>query len=136
MTYKQAVKKFRDNILPLVKAAYERDFSTDMPARQRSWRAWVGALVADETITVEQYGRWENPYGGEVRLQMGIENEMLEKALGLLRGDATIMGICATPVTVVYDLLMRTVELEARVEELAEVIDSLHSIHQRQIAPD
>ena len=64
MPYLQAVKAFRDHVLPLVKAAYERDFCTDIAARQRAWRSWVGALAADGTITAEQYGRWKNPYGG------------------------------------------------------------------------
>lgn len=63
MTYRKAVKKFRDCILPLVKAAFERNFCTDLPARRQAWNDWTDALCKDGTITPKQYNDWVGPFG-------------------------------------------------------------------------
>jgi hypothetical protein len=62
MKYEKAVRRFRHAILPLVKAAFERNFVTDIKARRRAWNNWTEALLLDGTISANQYNTWLNPF--------------------------------------------------------------------------
>lgn len=61
MTKREAVEQFTREILPIVKAQYERDGRPDWPARSEAWNNWTDALCKDGTITSRQYSTWTAP---------------------------------------------------------------------------
>jgi hypothetical protein len=62
MTKKQALATFRAEVLPGVRAAYERDGRADTVARREAWNNWTDALCKDRQITSRQYDSWDNPF--------------------------------------------------------------------------
>lgn len=61
MTKKEAVRQWREDTLPLVKQAYERDGRPDLPARSEAWNDWTDGLCKDGVISLRQYERWSAP---------------------------------------------------------------------------
>ena len=61
MTKQQAVKIFKDEILPAIKARYEQDGIIDKPARREAWHNFTDMLCKDGQITLKQYETWDNP---------------------------------------------------------------------------
>lgn len=61
MTKREAVAEYKREILPAVKAQYERDGRIDGPARAEAWNNWTDALCKDGRITMRQYETWTHP---------------------------------------------------------------------------
>jgi hypothetical protein len=59
MTKKEAVKYFRQFILPEVIKQYGRD---DKIAIREEWNNWTDALCKEGTITDHQYSTWVHPF--------------------------------------------------------------------------
>lgn len=62
MTKEQAVKIFKEEILPQVIKHYESDGIKDIPARRFAWSTFVDSLCKDGQITDKQYNNWDNPF--------------------------------------------------------------------------
>jgi len=62
MTKRQALAKFRENTLPLIREAYEKDRRVDHVARREGWNNYVDSLRSDKIITKHQYETWGNPF--------------------------------------------------------------------------
>lgn len=62
MTKAEALKEFREHVLPYVRARYERDGRINRIALWEAWNDWTDALCKDGRITTRQYERWDNPY--------------------------------------------------------------------------
>jgi len=61
MLHEQACQQFTDNILPMVRYAYERDGLPDWPARREAWNNWTNSLCQDGQISDWQYSNWSHP---------------------------------------------------------------------------
>lgn len=61
MTKREAVALFKADILPSVKAQYERDGRIDRPARAEAWNNWTDMLCKERRITLHQYETWTHP---------------------------------------------------------------------------
>jgi len=60
VTKREAIKLFKTEILPLVRAKYETDGVVDHPARAEAWNNWTEALCKRSLITPRQYETWDN----------------------------------------------------------------------------
>jgi hypothetical protein len=58
MTYRDAVRVFRREYLPLV----EQKYPGDTPARRLAWCEYTDMLHRDRLITDMQADRWKNPF--------------------------------------------------------------------------
>lgn len=61
LTKKQAVKLFKDNILPAVINVNERDGMKDWPGRRLAWNTFVDGLQRDGQISEAQRLTWDQP---------------------------------------------------------------------------
>jgi len=61
MTKVEAVRIYKEEILPSVKDQYEQDGITDKPARQFAWQCFIDSLCKNGEITQRQYDTWGNP---------------------------------------------------------------------------
>lgn len=61
MTKREAVKRFKIEILPEVRKRYEADGIVDKPARAEVWNDWTDALCKEGQITTRQYETWGHP---------------------------------------------------------------------------
>jgi len=62
LTKASALRAFKQDILPGVKARYERDGKPDVPARCEAWNDYTDSLREAGCITEEQYSTWTNPF--------------------------------------------------------------------------
>jgi len=62
MTKDQALRMFKEEILPEIKRQYESDGIKDIPARRESWNDFTDMLCKDGQITTKQYETWDNPF--------------------------------------------------------------------------
>jgi len=58
----EAIREFKETILPLLKELYEEDGEVDWIARRQGWNDWTDMLCKDGIITEAQYDRWDNPF--------------------------------------------------------------------------
>lgn len=61
MTKAMVVTMFKTEILPGVRARYERNGVMDCPARSEAWNDFTDGLAKDRVITQRQYDRWTAP---------------------------------------------------------------------------
>ena len=59
MTKREAVKEFKEHILPGVLKQYG---PKDKPALRQAWNDWTDGLCKDKRITLKQYESWDNPF--------------------------------------------------------------------------
>jgi hypothetical protein len=59
MTKKEAVRRFKDYVLPHVYNLYGKK---DKPAVRQSWCEFVDSLERDRYITPKQAFTWDNPF--------------------------------------------------------------------------
>ena len=59
MNRKDALKTFRQDVLPEVVRRYGRG---DWTALREAWNDWTDALCKDGEITSKQYETWSNPF--------------------------------------------------------------------------
>lgn len=59
MTKAQALRDFREIVLPFVLKQYGRD---DRIAIREAWNNYTDALCKDKEITLHQYETWDNPF--------------------------------------------------------------------------
>lgn len=59
MTKDEAVREFRNTVLPLVIQQYGKN---DKPAIREAWNDWTDSLCKDRQITLHQYETWTNPF--------------------------------------------------------------------------
>ena len=64
MTYKDAVKQFRNQFIDL----WERQ--VDYWTAQETWSCWVDGLCKDGQITQRQYDTWRTPFTYGKRLKL------------------------------------------------------------------
>ena len=57
----EAVERFKENVLPYVREAYEADGQPDWPARRVAWNNWRDGLCKDYEISDWQYMNWSQP---------------------------------------------------------------------------
>jgi len=62
-TRAEAILEFKADVLPGVRAEYEKDGQVDAPARREAWNNWTDALCKEGRITRQQYETWEGPFG-------------------------------------------------------------------------
>jgi hypothetical protein len=62
MTKLQAMKIFKEEILPSIIKRYESDGIKDKPARAEAWNNFTDSLCEDGQITNKQYNNWTNPF--------------------------------------------------------------------------
>jgi len=62
MTKKEALRDFRENILPHLREVYESDGRVDVIARRLAWNDYTDSLHADGLITLHQCETWTNPW--------------------------------------------------------------------------
>ena len=62
MTKDQAMKIFKEEILPSIIKRYEMDGIKDKPARAEAWNNFTDSLCEDGQITNKQYNNWTNPF--------------------------------------------------------------------------
>lgn len=61
LTKIQAEAWFREDVLPRVKALYEKHGRKDWPARREAWNEFTDFLHKDRKITSHQYETWGLP---------------------------------------------------------------------------
>ena len=61
MTKREAEILFREHVLPVVKATFEKDGRIDRPARDEAWNDWTDSLCKSGKITLRQYETWGHP---------------------------------------------------------------------------
>lgn len=59
MKKEQAIKLFKEEILPIIIKEYGKD---DKPAISEAWNNFTDALCKDGEITQHQYNIWTNPF--------------------------------------------------------------------------
>lgn len=59
MTKKEALKEFKEFILPKVINKYGKN---DKPAKCEAWNDWTDFLCKSNRITLKQYESWVNPF--------------------------------------------------------------------------
>lgn len=62
LTKRDALRLFRENHLPYVRAQYERDGKPDRVARAEAWNNYTDELCKQGNITLKQYESWSNPF--------------------------------------------------------------------------
>jgi GTP cyclohydrolase I len=62
MTKKEALSRFKAEVLPGIRKQYEKDGVVDTPARCEAWNDWTDALMKNKEITPAQYESWDNPF--------------------------------------------------------------------------
>lgn len=62
MTKREALREFRELILPEVRRKYEADGRVDRVARAEAWSNWTDALRKERRITAHQDRTWSNPF--------------------------------------------------------------------------
>ena len=62
MTKAEALRAFRETVLPFVRADFEKGGCVDTPARCEAWNDYTDGLRADGQITERQYSSWGNPF--------------------------------------------------------------------------
>lgn len=62
MTKREALKIWRREILPGVRARFEQDGRPDYPARREAWNGWIDGLIQDRELP-ERAGDWAHPPG-------------------------------------------------------------------------
>ena len=60
-TKKDAVREYKQWILPKIKDLYEQDGQVDSIARSEAWSNYTDSLCKDGRITVAQYEGWTCP---------------------------------------------------------------------------
>jgi len=61
MTKQEAVKQFKEDVLPYVKERYEQDGIRDLPARREAFNNFTDWLCKEGYITSWQYENWTHP---------------------------------------------------------------------------
>lgn len=61
MTKVEAVQKFKEVVLPLIKEQYEQCGQRDLLERQAAWDDFTDFLWRGEEITLQQYDIWTYP---------------------------------------------------------------------------
>lgn len=61
MTKKEAIKEFREYILPGIKKL-KRNGRIDKPMLAQKWNNYTDSLCKDRRITSKQYNNWSNPF--------------------------------------------------------------------------
>lgn len=61
MTKAEAVREFKEEVLPYVVAQYGKD---DRPAIREAWNDWTDMLQKDGRISAKQYNTWVGPFKG------------------------------------------------------------------------
>lgn len=61
MSKADAVADFKENVMPGVREAYEKDGRPDFIARSEAWNNFTDALCKDGLITMHQYETWTHP---------------------------------------------------------------------------
>jgi hypothetical protein len=61
MTKREAEAEYKREVLPIVKATYEKDGRKDKPARAEAWSYFTDALCKDGRITLKQYETCGHP---------------------------------------------------------------------------
>ena len=61
LTKREAEARFREEIMPGIRDAYEQDGIPDYPGRSEAWNDWTDALCKDREITSHQYDTWTHP---------------------------------------------------------------------------
>lgn len=59
MTKAEAMKQFREEILPAVEWRYGKN---DKVAQSQAWNDFTDGLCKDKQITMKQYSSWDNPF--------------------------------------------------------------------------
>lgn len=59
MTYKEALRAFKRDILPDVDKAHGKN---DKVARREAWSGYTDGLCRVGSITLKQYETWNNPF--------------------------------------------------------------------------
>lgn len=62
MTKKEALDRFKADVLPLIKEEFEKDGVVDTPARCEAWNNWTDSLQKGGEITEKQCETWSNPF--------------------------------------------------------------------------
>jgi len=62
MTKREALARFKKEVLPGIKQQYEKDGVPDIPARCEAWNDWTDGLMKNKEISLRQYEGWENPF--------------------------------------------------------------------------
>ena len=62
MTKKEAMREFREFVLPVIREKYEQYGRIDIPARREAWCNFTDALCKSGRITQRQDYTWGNPY--------------------------------------------------------------------------
>jgi len=63
MTKKQALKEFREDIMPIIREN-ERQYTNtpDISLRRQEWGYFVESLYRDQRISKRQVYNWDNPF--------------------------------------------------------------------------
>lgn len=61
MNKKEAEKLFKENVMPSIREAFERDGKRDLPARREAWNNFTDSLCKDGEISLKQYESWLHP---------------------------------------------------------------------------
>jgi hypothetical protein len=61
MTKQEAVRQFKDEVLPYIKEKYEQDGKRDVIARSEEWNNFVDWLCQEGDITNWQCENWTHP---------------------------------------------------------------------------
>jgi len=61
MTKAEAVRDFKDYVMPAIREAYEADGVPDYVARSEEWNNFTDALCKSGEITTKQYESWTHP---------------------------------------------------------------------------
>ena len=61
MLHSDASNFFKNEILPIVRFAFERDGIPDWIARSEAWSDWIDSLCEDRQISAWQYENWSHP---------------------------------------------------------------------------
>lgn len=89
MTKEEAVEQYRSEILPAVKAEFEKDGVPDYPARAEAWNNFTDGLHKSRVITRSQYDTWTHPPENEPRKKKPTRAQR-EGAIGVThRGPRT-----------------------------------------------
>ena len=62
MTKKEALKEFRQEIMPFVRYAYDQNGVINKPARLEAWNVFTDNLCKLGEITIHQYETWVGPF--------------------------------------------------------------------------
>ncbi len=62
LTKEQALKEFKEHVLPGIRSKYEQDGRVDHTARREDWNNFTDYLREDKRISNWAYENWTNPF--------------------------------------------------------------------------